>query len=136
LYNEDGSVGGVITGDFGVGKNGEQLDTYTPGIAVKAKQTILTEGCRGSVSGKVMKNFRLDKGRLYTPSYCLGLKEVWEVDNEHFNPGEVMHTSLWPLTSKEYGGSFIYHMNPGQIHIGFVIGLSYENPYLNPYEEF
>lgn len=82
FYNDDGSVGGVYTGDFGIGKDGEQKDTYMPGMLIKAKQTIFSEGCRGSLTQKIIKNFDLGKDRLNPQIYGLGLKEVWEVDND------------------------------------------------------
>jgi len=83
-----------------------------------------------------MKQFKLDSKRLLPQQYGLGLKEVWEIDNSLFENGLVMHTVNWPLDTKTYGGSFMYHMNENQIHIGFVVGLDYKNPYLNPYQEF
>lgn len=136
FYNEDGSVGGVITSDMGISKDGERKDTFQPGTIVKAAQTIFSEGCRGSNSQKLIKNFNLTKNTLIPQSYGLGLKEVWEVDNKHFEPGLIMHTVSWPLDIKTYGGSFLYHMNENQVHVGFVVGLDYKNPYLNPYQEF
>ena len=137
-YRSDGSVGGIITGDFGIAKDGSLKDNYSPGIQINAKQTILTEGCRGSLSERVIKQFELTKNNIGMQHYGIGLKEVWRVaeGNPHFKPGRVQHTVNWPLPSNVYGGSFMYHMNPNLIHIGFVVGLDYENPYINPYEEF
>lgn len=84
----------------------------------------------------MIKKFKLDKNVAIPQHYGLGLKEVWEVDSDKFEPGLVLHSANWPLDSKTYGGSFLYHMNENQIHIGFVVGLGYKNPYLNPYQEF
>lgn len=136
-YNEDGSVGGVITGDFGIAKDGSQKDNFTPGIIVKGKQTIFSEGCRGSLSQKLIKQFKLDDNVVNKQQYGIGIKEIWEVkDNPNFKPGLIKHTVNWPLGPNIYGGSFMYHVKPNRIHIGMVIGLDYADPYLNPYEEF
>lgn len=133
--NED-FVEGVITNDFGIDKSGKQKDSFQPGNFIKAKHTVLAEGCRGSLTETVIKKYGL---RVNEQHYGLGLKEVWEVDlskNKNFEPGLVQHTTLWPVDSKTYCGSFMYHMEPNLIHIGLVVGLDYKNPYLNPYEEF
>lgn len=107
-----------------------------PGIIVKGKQTIFAEGCRGSLSQRLMKKYKLDLNAVNKQQYGIGIKEVWEVDNKEFKAGLVAHSVNWPLTSDIYGGSFMYHVKPNKIHIGLVIGLDYQNPYLNPYEEF
>ena len=132
---ENNKIEGIMTNDFGIGKNGKKKENYQAGVNIKAKYTVLAEGCRGSISEKILDKFNL---RTTPQKYGLGLKEVWEVPENHplFSPGLVQHSVLWPLTSKEYGGSFMYHMAPNIIHIGFVVGLGYENPYINPYEEF
>lgn len=136
FYNEDGSVGGVITNDFGIAKDGSHKDTYTPGIVVKGKQVILAEGCRGSLSQVLINKFQLDKDVVNKQQYGIGIKEVWEVDNNMFKSGLVKHTVNWPLGHNVYSGSFMYHVKPNRIHIGMVVGLDYEDPYINPYEEF
>lgn len=136
FYNEDGSVGGVITGDFGIGKEGEQKDTYMPGIIVKGKQTILAEGCRGSLSQMLIDKFDLDGNVVNKQQYGIGIKEVWEVDNKNFKPGMTKHTVNWPLGPNVYSGTFMYHVKPNKVHVGMVVGLDYKDPYLNPYEEF
>lgn len=135
-YNDDGSVGGVITNDFGIAKDGSKKESYTPGIIVKGKQTILSEGCRGSLSQKLIEKFKLDKDAVNPQQYGIGVKEVWEVDNKHFKPGLVGHTVNWPVGPKFYSGSFMYHIKPNQVHIGLIVGLDYADPYINPYEEF
>lgn len=136
LYDEKKEyVQGVITGDFGINKQGERKDSFQAGNILKAKLTVLAEGCRGSVTEKIIEKFNL---RINNQHYGIGFKEVWEVPENHpyFKPGLVQHTVKWPLDTKTYGGSFMYHMKPNLIHSGFVVGLDYKNPYLNPYEEF
>lgn len=138
MFKEDGSVGGVITGDLGISKDGTKKDSFTPGIIIEAKQTIFTEGARGSLTERLKKKFELDKDATSIQHYGIGLKEVWEVaeGNPHFKEGLVHHTVNWPLTSDVYAGSFMYHMKPNKVLLGLVVGLDYKNPYLNPYEEF
>jgi electron-transferring-flavoprotein dehydrogenase len=135
LLYKDGHIEGIITNEFGIGKDGKRKDNFQAGNIIKAKMTVLAEGCRGSLTERVIKKYDLRK---HPQHYGIGLKEVWEVpkDHPHFKPGLVQHTSWWPLDTKTYGGSFMYHIEPNLIHAGFVIGLDYENPYLNPYEEF
>ncbi len=137
LYDETGEkVTGVITGDFGIAKNGTKKASFQAGNVLKAKITVLAEGCRGSITERILDKFNLRNGS--HQHYGIGLKEVWEVPEDHpyFKPGLVQHSVSWPLDSKTYGGSFLYHMKPNLIHAGFVVGLDYKNPYLNPYEEF
>ncbi|XXG91289.1 electron transfer flavoprotein-ubiquinone oxidoreductase [Neisseria sp. Ec49-e6-T10] len=135
LYHEDGSVKGIATGDMGVGKNGEQTANYQIGMELHARQTVFAEGCRGSLSGQIIKQFNLDKN-CQPQTYGLGVKEIWEVDPSVSSPGMVMHSLGWPLDFKTYGGSFIYHMEDCKIAVGFVVGLDYQNPYFSPFEEF
>jgi len=135
LYTDDGNVCGVITGDMGLDKNGEQNDNFEQGIELHAKQTLFGEGCRGSLTKELIQRFHLDK-KADPQTYGLGLKELWEVEPEKHKPGKVVHTVGWPLDVKTYGGSFLYHLEDNQVAIGFVVGLDYENPYLSPYEEF
>lgn len=138
LY-EDFVVRGVATKDAGIAKNGEFKDSFARGVALMAKQTLFAEGCRGSCSQEVIKKFQLDEDR-DVQSYGLGIKEVWEVPEDKIKPGLIQHTVGWPLHespfSKVYGGTFLYHMKPNLIQLGMVVGLNYENPYLNPYKEF
>lgn len=135
LYADDGSVRGVITGDMGLDKSGEQNDNFEPGIELHAKQTLFGEGCRGSLTKDLIQQFHLDKDA-DPQTYGLGIKELWEVEPEKHKPGKVVHTVGWPLDTKTYGGSFLYHLEDNQVAVGFVVGLDYENPYLSPYEEF
>ncbi len=133
LYNEQGAVVGVATGDMGIAKDGTQTGNYQQGVELRAKYTIFSEGCRGSLSAEVMKKFNLRTDDA-PQTYGIGIKELWET--EHANPGEVLHTIGWPLRNDTYGGSFLYHLEAGKIALGFVVGLDYKNPYLSPYMEF
>jgi electron-transferring-flavoprotein dehydrogenase len=134
LIIENDTVKGVITGDMGIGKNGEQKDTYQPGVAIKAKYTLLAEGCRGSLTQQLFELFDLRKDAA-PQTYGIGLKELWEVPEELHQEGSVIHSVGWPLDSKTYGGSFLYHLGKNRVAFGFVVGLDYKNPYLSPYEE-
>lgn len=131
---ENGNVVGVATNDLGVGKNGEPTASYQPGMELRATHTLFAEGCRGSLTQKLFDHFKLREG-VEPQTYAIGLKELWEIDPKHHKPGKITHTVGWPLTSDTYGGSFAYHFENNQLAIGFVIGLDYSNPYLNPYEE-
>ncbi|KAK4511906.1 uncharacterized protein ATC70_003905 [Mucor velutinosus] len=137
LYNEDGSVRGVTLNDVGLDKNFEPKDTYERGMAVKAKVTLFAEGCHGSLTKTLAKKFDLRK-ESGPQKYGIGIKEVWEVLPEKHKPGSVTHSVGWPVDAHTYGGSFIYHFEPERhlVTIGYVIGLDYSNPYLNPYKTF
>lgn len=132
----DGSrIAGVITGDKGVDKKGNPTERYQEGIELRAKQTLFAEGCRGSLTKKLMEKFDLRKN-CDPQTYGLGIKEVWEVPDELHQAGSVIHSIGWPLDKKTYGGSFVYQFEKNLVSIGFIVGLDYKNPYLNPYEEF
>src|SRR5947207_5634709 len=135
LYDEDGRVRGVATGDMGIGRDGERTPRYTPGVELIARETLFAEGCRGSLTKRLVQRFGLREG-CDPQTYAIGVKELWEVAAEHHQPGLVVHTIGWPLDSGTYGGSFIYHLEDRQVAVGFVIGLDYKNPFLNPFEEF
>ena len=135
LYNDDGSVKGVATLDMGLDKDGNKKDTYQEGMELHAKVTVFSEGCRGHLGKQLIKKFSLDEGK-NPQQYGIGLKEIWEVSEQQHQEGLVMHTAGWPLDSKTYGGSFIYHAENRQIYLGYVIGLDYQNPYLSPFDEF
>ncbi len=135
LYHPDGSVKGIATGDMGVAANGEHKSTYQPGYELHAKYTIFAEGCRGSLGKELIARYQLDEGR-DPQHYGIGIKELWEVPADQHQQGLVLHSVGWPLDRKTYGGSFMYHLENNQVAIGYVIGLSYRNPYLNPFEEF
>ncbi|MBL0124949.1 MAG: electron transfer flavoprotein-ubiquinone oxidoreductase [Betaproteobacteria bacterium] len=135
LFNDDGSVKGVATGDMGIGKGGEQTGRYQRGMELHARYTFFAEGCRGNLGKELQEKFNLRDGR--DPQvYGLGLKELWEIKPDKHVPGLVVHSAGWPLQSDTYGGSFMYHMEGNQVAVGFVVGLGYKNPYLSPFEEF
>jgi electron-transferring-flavoprotein dehydrogenase len=134
LYDEGGRVLGIATGNMGVGKDGEPTAEFQPGVELRATYTLFAEGCRGSLTKTLLKRFALTK-ESDPQTYGIGIKELWEVTPENHKPGSVTHTAGWPMDSKTYGGSFLYHLEDNQVVVGFVIGLDYENPYLNPFEE-
>jgi electron-transferring-flavoprotein dehydrogenase len=135
LYNEDGSVKGVATGDMGIGKDGEPTENFQRGMELHAKYTILAEGARGHLGKQVIARYGLDAGR-DPQSFGIGIKELWEIDSGRHRPGFVAHTAGWPMDNKTYGGGFLYHLEGNRIAVGFVTGLGYSNPYLSPFEEF
>ncbi|OIR00838.1 electron transfer flavoprotein-ubiquinone oxidoreductase [mine drainage metagenome] len=135
LYDEQGAVRGVATGDMGVGRDGQPTGNYTPGMELLARQTLFAEGCRGSLTKTLFERFDLRQGA-DPQTYGIGIKELWEIDPAKHKPGTIMHTIGWPLDSKTYGGSFLYHLENNQVAVGFVVGLDYQNPHLSPFEEF
>jgi len=135
LYNEDGSVKGVATGDVGRGKNGEPGPNFQPGMELHARYTLFAEGCRGQLGKQIEEKFDLRKDA--DPQlYGIGIKELWEINPEQHQPGLVVHTGGWPLDDQTYGGGFMYHMEGNLVSVGLITGLGYRNPYLSPYEEF
>ena len=135
LYDESGAVVGVATGDMGVGRDGEPTDAYTPGVELRAKQTLFGEGCRGSLTKTLFERFPLRDG-VDPQTFGIGIKELWEIDSAKHQEGLIVHTIGWPLDAGTYGGSFMYHLEKNQVSIGFVIGLDYANPHLSPFDEF
>jgi electron-transferring-flavoprotein dehydrogenase len=135
LYDDSGRVRGVATGDMGIGKDGEPTERYQPGVELIGRETLFAEGCRGSLTKTLVARFGLRDG-IDPQTYAIGLKELWEIDPQRHQPGLVIHTVGWPLDRRTYGGSFLYHLENGQVAVGFVIGLDYRNPFLNPFEEF
>ena len=136
LYDEGGSVVGVATGDMGIGKDGQKKDSYTPGMELRAKYTLIAEGVRGSLAKMLFAKFNLRDG-VEPQKFGIGLKEVWEIPADKHRKGLVVHTQGWPLTeTKTGGGSFMYHYGENLVSIGFVVHLNYENPYLSPFDEF
>jgi len=135
LYNDNGSVKGVATGDMGVDKNGKPTDAFQRGMELHAKYTFFAEGCRGHLGKQLQARYELNKDA--DPQvYGIGLKELWEIKPDKHQLGLVVHTAGWPLASDTYGGSFLYHMEDNLVAVGYVVGLGYGNPYLSPYEEF
>jgi electron-transferring-flavoprotein dehydrogenase len=134
LFNEAGAVAGVATGDMGIGKDGKPTGNHQRGMELRGKYTIFAEGCRGHLGKMLMDKYRLRDGA--DPQvYGIGLKELWEIDPAKHKAGLVVHTAGWPLDGGTYGGSFLYHLENNQVAVGFVVGLGYSNPYLNPFEE-
>lgn len=134
LFNEDGSVKGVATGDMGVARDGTRKPDYQPGMELHAKYTFLAEGARGHLTKELKRIFDLQAGR-QPQVYGIGLKELWDIDPAKHVPGRVIHTQGWPL-GEEWGGGFLYHQGDGQVALGFVVALDYKNPWLSPFEEF
>ncbi|MES2073541.1 MAG: electron transfer flavoprotein-ubiquinone oxidoreductase [Pseudomonadota bacterium] len=134
LYNDDGSVKGVATGNMGVDRHGEASAAFQLGMELHAKYTLFAEGSRGHLGKQLMVKYDLNKGK-DPQSYGIGIKELWEIDPKQHKPGLVIHTTGWPLMD-QYSGSFLYHLENNQVAVGYVVGLAYENPYLSPYEEF
>jgi electron-transferring-flavoprotein dehydrogenase len=135
LYGSDGRVVGVATGDMGIGRDGQPTTGHQPGMELRAKYTFFAEGCRGHLGRQLQRHFALCE-RSDPQVYGIGLKELWEIKPERHQKGLVIHTAGWPLETDTYGGSFLYHMENNLVAVGFVVGLGYSNPYLNPYEEF
>ncbi|MFO1422802.1 MAG: electron transfer flavoprotein-ubiquinone oxidoreductase [Candidatus Competibacteraceae bacterium] len=135
LYNDDGAVVGVATGDMGIDREGNPTDQFTPGMELRARYTLFAEGCRGSLTKTLLDRFQLREG-VDPQTYGIGIKELWEIDPAQHDPGKIIHTVGWPLDASTYGGSFLYHLENHQVAVGFVVGLGYENPHLSPFEEF
>jgi electron-transferring-flavoprotein dehydrogenase len=138
LYNEDGSIKGVATGDMGISASGEQKNTFQAGYELHAKYTVFAEGCRGHLGKQVMEKFDLQADS-DTQHYGIGFKEIWEIDPEKHVPGKVMHTVGWPLghfPGQTLGGSYVYHLENNQVALGLIIDLGYSNPHFSPFDEF
>ncbi|CAI4816527.1 ADE_G0051720.mRNA.1.CDS.1 [Saccharomyces cerevisiae] len=135
IYDENNAVKGVITKDAGISKSGKPKETFERGMEFWARQTVLAEGCHGSLTKQALAKYDLRKGRQHQ-TYGLGIKEVWEVKPENFNKGFAAHTMGYPLTNDVYGGGFQYHFGDGLVTVGLVVGLDYKNPYVSPYKEF
>ena len=135
IYGESGEVLGVATGNLGIGKDGAPTENFQLGMELRAKYTLFAEGSRGHLGKQLIQKYNLDAGK-DPQSYGIGIKELWEIDPAKHQEGLVIHTAGWPLSSDTYGGSFLYHLENNQVAVGFVVGLSYSNPYLSPFEEF
>jgi electron-transferring-flavoprotein dehydrogenase len=134
LYDEQGAVKGVATGNLGIGKDGQPTDNFQLGMELHAKYTIFAEGARGHLGKQVIAKYNLAEGR-DPQSYAIGIKELWEVDPSKAKPGLVVHTSGWPMQDDAFGGGFLYHLEDNKVTLGFVLGLDYKNPWLSPFEE-
>jgi electron-transferring-flavoprotein dehydrogenase len=131
---EDGRIVGIATGDMGIGKDGDPTSNFQRGMELRARYTLLAEGCRGSLSKRLIRRFDLRDG--HDPqTYAIGIKELWEIPAANHKPGLVEHTVGWPLDAGTYGGSFLYHFGDNLVSYGFVIGLDYRNPWLSPFDE-
>jgi len=135
LFDDNGAVRGIATGDMGRDKEGNQTDAYEPGMELHARYTFMAEGCRGSLGKQVIARFHLSDGA-QEQTYGIGIKELWEVDPANHQQGLILHSAGWPLGGGTYGGSFIYHLEDNQVAAGFVVGLDYQNPWLSPFNEF
>ncbi len=134
LYNEAGEVIGVATGDLGVDKEGVKTANFQPGMHLHATQTLFAEGCRGQLSQRLMDRFQL-RNNAEPQTYGLGIKEIWQIPESSHKRGLAVHTVGWPLSSDTYGGSFIYHLSNNRVALGLVVGLDYQNTWLNPFAE-
>jgi electron-transferring-flavoprotein dehydrogenase len=136
IYNDDGSVAGVITGDMGIGADGEPKDGFEPGMELRAKYTLFAEGCRGHLGKQLITKFALDADA-DPQHYGIGIKELWEVDPVKHRPGLVVHGAGWPLAETgSSGGFFLYHLEDNQVVVGLITDLNYSNPHLSPFDEF
>lgn len=135
IYNDDGSVGGIITGDMGLDAEGKEKDSFMPGMELRAKYTVFAEGCRGHLGKELISTFNLDADA--SPQhYGLGFKEIWDIDPEKHQEGLVVHTAGWPLEKDTTGGGYLYHAENNQVFVGLIVDLNYSNPHLSPFDEF
>ena len=135
LYDEQGAIKGVVTGDMGLARDGSEKPGFAPGMELHANYTLIAEGTRGSLTRKLESQFNL-RAEAEPQKYGLGFKELWQISPEHHRQGRILHSQGWPLDNATGGGSFIYHMENNTVAIGFVVHLNYQNPYLSPFEEF
>jgi len=135
LLDENGIVRGIITGDLGVGRDGQPKDGYTPGMELRGKYTLFAEGCRGHIGKQLIKKYQLDS-EADAQHYGIGIKELWDIDPAKHEAGLVVHTAGWPLNNENPGGSFLYHLENNQVVVGLIVDLSYSNPFLSPFDEF
>jgi electron-transferring-flavoprotein dehydrogenase len=135
LYDENAAVKGVRIGDMGLNKDGTPGPSYTPGVEIHAGTTIIAEGARGSIAKQLIAKFNLREGA-DPPTFGLGLKELWQLPPGRVRPGRIEHAFGWPLDTKTYGGSFLYHLDGDRVYVGYVVGLNYEDPRLKPFEAF
>jgi electron-transferring-flavoprotein dehydrogenase len=136
LYDDDGRVRGIATGDMGISADGEHKDSYMRGMELHARYTLFAEGCRGHLGKELIERFSLDEGR-DPQHYAIGIKEIWEIDPARHKPGLVVHGLGWPLKeSGSSGGAFLYHADDNQVYLGLITDLNYSNPHVSPFEEF
>ncbi|MDX1588840.1 MAG: electron transfer flavoprotein-ubiquinone oxidoreductase [Oleiphilaceae bacterium] len=136
IYDDNDVVQGIITGDMGVAADGSEKEGYMPGMELRAKYTLFSEGCRGHLGKELLAKYKLDEGK-DPQHYGLGIKELWDIDPDKHEPGLVIHSTGWPLSeSGTTGGSFLYHLENGQVYVGLITDLSYSNPHVSPFQEF
>ena len=135
IYNDDGSVGGIITGDMGLDSNGKEKDAFMPGMELRAKYTVFAEGCRGHLGKELIAKFNLD-AETSPQHYGLGFKEIWDIEPDKHQEGLVVHTAGWPLDKDTTGGGYLYHAENNQVFVGLIVDLNYSNPHLSPFDEF
>jgi electron-transferring-flavoprotein dehydrogenase len=135
IYNDDGSVGGIITGDMGLDSNGNEKDSFMPGMELRAKYTVFAEGCRGHLGKELITKFNLD-AEASPQHYGLGFKEIWDIAPDKHQEGLVVHTAGWPLDKDTTGGGYLYHAENNQVFVGLIVDLNYSNPHLSPFDEF
>ena len=135
IYNDDGSVGGIITGDMGLDAKGNKKDSFMPGMELRAKYTVFAEGCRGHLGKELIAKFSLDAD-VSPQHYGLGFKEIWDIAPEKHQEGLVVHTAGWPLDKGTTGGGYLYHAENNQVFVGLIVDLNYSNPHLSPFDEF
>ena len=135
IYNDDGSVGGIITGDMGIDAQGNEKDSFMPGMELRAKYTVFAEGCRGHLGKELIAKFSLD-AESSPQHYGIGFKEIWDIDPEKHQEGLVVHTAGWPLDKDTTGGGYLYHAENNQVFVGLIVDLNYSNPHLSPFDEF
>ncbi|MDX1625705.1 MAG: electron transfer flavoprotein-ubiquinone oxidoreductase [Wenzhouxiangellaceae bacterium] len=134
-FDEEGAVRGVVIGDMGVDRSGEPKDTYVQGIEIRAPITVLAEGCRGHLTKRAIRKYKLDADS-DPQTYAIGMKELWKLPEGRVRPGHIMHSIGWPLPNGIYGGSFVYHLDKDRLAVGFVCGLDYRDPGFMPFEAF
>ena len=134
LYDDQGAVRGVATGNLGIGKDGEPTGDFQIGMELVGKYTLFAEGARGHLGKQLLEKFKLTEGK-DPQSFAIGIKELWEIDPAKAQPGRVVHTAGWPMDSSTFGGGFLYHLDDNKVTLGFVIGLDYKNPWLSPFDE-
>ncbi len=135
LYDGEGKVVGVATGDMGIGRDGKPNHSYTRGMELRGKYVLIAEGVRGSLAKQLISRFELDKDA-DVPKFGIGIKELWQIDPAKHQLGLVQHSFGWPLDNRTGGGSFLYHLEDNQVAVGFVVHLNYQNPHLSPFDEF
>ncbi len=135
IISEADEVVGVQVGDMGLNEDGSPGPNFTPGVEIRARHTVLAEGCRGSISKQLIRHFDLDAGKS-PQTYGLGFKELWQLPAGRGEPGLIQHSVGWPLDNQTYGGSFVYHLDQDRVYVGFVVGLDYADPAFSPFEAF